>query len=329
MLNENEKITKCPACGDTIAALSRVCESCGFVLDSGKKSDRPEKGLEDLIHDIEENLVKIKSQPTTNIITSLISNSHITFSLLTVIAFIIAIKFKIGVLLIVAVAMIIMSIVLIRKNLKSKAKDESEKLYAEQKALFEKHSRTATTLFGENKKTKLLLQELKQELDQIEQNRNKNKRMELVTYVVLALLTVSVFLIPSKMSSSEAEQENRLADKELVNQAEELISNNQLEEATLILKELSSNGSIVEIESKIQLAKLSNKLSDLEPLIQNKEYAKVSSELDLIVWEKVSTAYETEELELPIYGLFLKKKEAINNKLPAKYRVKIANKYLL
>jgi hypothetical protein len=326
---KKDNVIKCPSCNDIIPALSRVCPSCEYVLDSRKQSSGSEKGLEDLINDIEENLVVIKSQPQKNVFSSLIKHSYITFSLLTIIVVLIGIKLSIGALFLVAVAMIVLSIIMIRKKLKSKSKEENSDDYNKQKALFEKHSRTANTLFGDNKKVKLLLNDLKVELNNIEQVRNKNKKTEIITYAVLATLTIGVFFIPSKKNDYEIEKENKLADKELVIQAEELIENNKLNDAKLIIKSLKADESIVIVKSKIQLSELITKLNGIEPLLEKKEYSKIKLELDKIVWKKISTEYSTESVERDIYKTFLQKKEAINNQLPEKFKVEVGSEYLL
>jgi hypothetical protein len=232
-------------------------------------------------------------------------------------------------LFLVAVAMIVLSIIMIRKKLKSKSKEENSDDYNKQKALFEKHSRTANTLFGDNKKVKLLLNDLKVELNNIEQVRNKNKKTEIITYAVLATLTIGVFFIPSKKNDYEIEKENKLADKELVIQAEELIENNKLNDAKLIIKSLKADESIVIVKSKIQLSELITKLNGIEPLLEKKEYSKIKLELDKIVWKKISTEYSTESVERDIYKTFWQKKEAINNQLPEKFKVEVGSEYLL
>ena len=60
----------------------------------------------------------------------------------------------------------------------------------------------------------------------------------------------------------------------VTNSAEKLIENKQYEEAEKLLDEVD-NKHKVEIKSKIQLSKLTEKLEDLEPLLKNKEYSKL------------------------------------------------------
>lgn len=323
-VKKKDNVIKCPSCNDIIPALSRVCPSCEYVIDARKQSSGSEKGLEDLINDIEEILVEIKSKPQRNVFSSFINHSFITISLLTIIVGVIGVKLEMEGFMMVALAMAIISIVLIRKRIKSKSeKEDSSANYANQKALFEKHSRTANTLFGDNKKVKLLVNDLKDELNKIEQDRNKNKKIEIVAYVVLVLLTIGVFLIPSKKTHWEIEVENEIADKELIIVAEELIENNKLDDAKLIIKDLKTDESIVILKSKLQLSKLTAKLDALEPLLEEKKYSKVKLELDKITWQKISTDYSTRYVEEDFYSTFIKYKGAINNQLPEKYKLKI------
>lgn len=327
---KKDNVIKCPSCNDIIPALSRVCPSCDYVLDSRKQTSGSEKGLEDLINDIEENLVEIKSLPQKNVFTSLIQHSYISFTLLTIIVVLLGVRLQIGALFLVAVVMIILSIIMIRKKIKSKSdKKESSSDYAKQKALFEKHSRTANTLFGDNKKVKLLLNELKDELSIIEENRNKNKKAEIITYSILVLFTIGVFFIPATKSAYEIEEENKKADKELITNAEDLIHNNQIEEAKLILNNLKADESKVIVKSKIQLSELVTKLNEIEPLLEEKQFSKVKLALSKLVWEKISTEYSTKSVERDIFKTFLQKKEAINNQLPDNYKIKIESEYSL
>lgn len=327
---KKDNVIKCPSCNDIIPALSRVCPSCDYVLDSRKQTSGSEKGLEDLINDIEENLVEIKSLPQKNVFTSLIQHSYISFTLLTIIVVLLGVRLQIGALFLVAVVMIILSIIMIRKKIKSKSdKKESSSDYAKQKALFEKHSRTANTLFGDNKKVKLLLNELKDELSIIEENRNKNKKAEIITYSILVLFTIGVFFIPATKSAYEIEEENKKADKELITNAEDLIHNNQIEEAKLILNNLKADESKVIVKSKIQLSELVTKLNEIEPLLEEKQFSKVKLALSKLVWEKISTEYSTKSVERDIFKTFLQKKEAINNQLPDNYKIEIESEYSL
>ena len=75
---QKDNVIKCPSCNDIIPALSKVCSSCGFVVDSGKKSSESEKSLEELISDIEDTLIEIKSIKRPNVFTTLFNNSNIS-----------------------------------------------------------------------------------------------------------------------------------------------------------------------------------------------------------------------------------------------------------
>ena len=95
-----------------------------------------------------------------------------------------------------------------------------------------------------------------------------------------------------------------------------------------ILSEIKNADNKVLIRSKIQLHELSEELDALEPLLSEKKYSEISLKLSKIIWEKISTDYETKHIEEDVYKTFLERKEALNKQLPEKYRVKIESEYL-
>jgi hypothetical protein len=72
----SSQVIKCPACNDIIPPLTRVCPSCGYVIEtldtpSGRSTD-----LDTLVGEMEETLAKIKSLPTQSLLR-LFSNAPI------------------------------------------------------------------------------------------------------------------------------------------------------------------------------------------------------------------------------------------------------------
>ncbi|UKB78168.1 hypothetical protein [Chryseobacterium sp. MEBOG07] len=114
-----------------------------------------------------------------------------------------------------------------------------------------------------------------------------------------------------------------------VKSAEKLIESKNYDEAEKLAANIDDKHS-VEIRSKIQLAKLSEKLETLEPLIQEKQYSKIKLELEKLRWTKISDTYDYDikDIEGISYRIFLAKKEAINNQLPEKKRAEIESEYL-
>lgn len=203
-----DNVIKCPSCGDIIPALSKVCPSCGFVVSAGKKSSEAEKGLEDLISDIEDNLVEIKSLKQPSIFVSLYSHSYIVLPILTLLMLIRGFSILSPPILplILVCALGFLSWLVIKKKMNEGKSNKPE--FHVLKATFEKHSRTAKTLFGENKKVELLLEELNEELTDAENKRQKNRVAEYILYGVLTLMTISMFFIPT--AKSELTREEKL-----------------------------------------------------------------------------------------------------------------------
>ena len=87
----------------------------------------------------------------------------------------------------------------------------------------------------------------------------------------------------------------------------------------------------VEIKSKIQLSKLTEKLEDLEPLLKNKEYSKLKMELEKLRWTKISpnSDWDLESIERETFKNFIEKKKAINNQMPEDKRAEIESEYSL
>ncbi|MFD1628662.1 hypothetical protein [Pseudopedobacter beijingensis] len=195
---QKDNVIKCPSCNDIIPALSKVCPSCDFVIGATRSSSGSEKSLEDLIADIEDTLVEIKTIKQPNVFATLYEHVHITVPILTFILFIIGYRITSDFLILLSILLIFVSIAIIRSR-QNKNKSQSEKKsFSSLKAIFEKYARTARTLFGENKKVKLLLEELNIELTYAEKKRNKNRKIEYVSYSIIVIIAISIFFLPNK-----------------------------------------------------------------------------------------------------------------------------------
>jgi hypothetical protein len=131
------------------------------------------------------------------------------------------------------------------------------------------------------------------------------------------------------MVSSKFDDSNLNQQKELKTKAETFIKSGEYDKAEEIILSLEDESIIVEIKSKIQLEELTKEINALEIYLEKNEYSKLKFELDKIVWKKISSEYSTESVERDIYKTFLQKKEAINNQLPEKYKIKIESEYSL
>lgn len=135
------------------------------------------------------------------------------------------------------------------------------------------------------------------------------------------------FIIWNSISSKiESNKDNNYVT--IVNSAEKLIENKKYDEAEKLLDEVDMKHKI-EIKSKIQLSHLTEKLNELEPLLQNKEYSKLKLELEKLRWNKISQDYNSETIERESFRNFVKKKEALNNQMPENKRAEIESEYSL
>lgn len=326
-----DNVIKCPSCNDIIPALSRICPSCNFVIDAGKKSTESQKGLEDLIGDIENNLVEIKSIPQPNIFNTLQERSYITLPLLTII--ICAVGFRLGFEAIAFLGLVLafFSYKLIKRKMnegKSIAPSNTQ-TFSTLKANFEKYSRTAKTLFGENKKVKLLLEELNNELSVIEQKRKSGRKFEFIGYILIAIVTVIVFIIPAAKDKREVNESLKNEETALVIKADNLLKEAKISEATAVLSEVKSEDNKVLIRSKIQLYELNKQLDELEPMLKQKKFSELSLKLGKINWAKISTEYGTVDVERDVMKNFITRKAALNSKLPKNQQVEIESIYSL
>jgi hypothetical protein len=217
----------------------------------------------------------------------------------------------------------------IKKKMREDKSDDDKPTFNNLKATFEKHSRTANTLFGENKKVKLLLEELNNELGTIDAKRKKGKTTEYIFYGIITLITVGVFFIPQAKNKYESDAEIKSAESSLIIKAEGLIKEDKISEVNQVLSEIKSEDNKVLVRSKIQLHELTKQIDALEPLLASKKFSEIKLSLSKIIWEKISTEYETESVERDVYKSFLKRKEALNNQLPEKQRIEIESEYSL
>jgi len=326
---QKDNVIKCPSCNDIIPALSKVCSSCGFVIDSGKKSSESEKGLEDLISDIEDTLVEIKSIKQPNAFTTLWDHSYISLPILSLI--VLAIGFQLNNdLRFLGLILAVISWRVIKKKIREAGIQNAQPTFNNLKATFEKHFRNAKTLFGENKKVKLSLDELDNELRGIEAKRKKGKIIAYFFYGFITLIGLSTFFILQTGSQFENDSETKNAESPLVIKAESLIEENKIDEANQVISKIKSADNIVLIRSKIQLHKLTKEMDALEPLLADKKYSEIKFGLSKVIWQKISTDVHTnitdinaESLERDVYKTFLERKKAINEQLPKKFQVKI------
>ena len=165
----------------------------------------------------------------------------------------------------------------------------------------------------------------------VENARNITKENTKKVFRVLGAGAILIlgFIIWSVVSNKIDESRNNTYTS-VVNSAEKLIEKKQYSEAEKLLDEVDNKHQI-EIKSKIQLSKLTEKLEELEPLIQSKDYTKLKLELEKLRWIRISSNsdYDSEKTESASYKIFLEKKGALNNQMPENKRAEIESEYSL
>lgn len=141
------------------------------------------------------------------------------------------------------------------------------------------------------------------------------------------VIVILGFLITTSISR-KIERNTNATYATVVNSAQKLIDNKQYDEAEKLLNDVDPKHKI-EIKSKIQLSQLTEKLNELEPLLQNKKYSKFKLELEKLRWNKISSDYDTESIERESFKNFVKQKEALNNQIPEGKRAEIESEYSL
>ncbi len=117
--------------------------------------------------------------------------------------------------------------------------------------------------------------------------------------------------------------------KELEKQVEKYIETNQFkkaEELVISTDVYMEERDLISLKSKIQLKKLTNKIDELEKIINEKNYSEISYKFKKIIWKKNSTG-PYEDIERNSYNIFLKRQKALNDKLPSKYKIKIKDEF--
>jgi ribosomal protein L32 len=140
--SKKENVNKCPSCGEIIHGLSQVCSSCGYVLNKSTISGENSKGLNDSIHQLENLIIDVKSLPKPSF------GNRMKIVFLTYFSF---------------------GLYLIYRRSAHKKGDSFDNLVAK----CEKEARLIKVHYGEDKKVRLLLDELNGEIDKIGKERKK------------------------------------------------------------------------------------------------------------------------------------------------------------
>lgn len=140
--SKKENVNKCPSCGEIIHGLSQVCSSCGYVLNKSTIVGENSKSLNDNIHQLENLIIDVKSSPKPSF------GDRMKIVVLTYFSF---------------------GLYLIYRKFAHKKGDSFDNLVAK----CEKEARLIKVHYGEDKKVRMLLEELNSEIDKIGKERKK------------------------------------------------------------------------------------------------------------------------------------------------------------
>jgi len=185
-----DSILKCQACGEIIKSLDRVCPACSLVNEASIN-----KPLDELIHDIENTLVSIKSDKNSTLIKRLMNHSMFSLPVLSGISFVLGWQLNSDFLALLFILFLILYQILKRKLRKNKVKDgemnqlEFQVLLSE----FDKKLRLIELYYGNDERTRNHLETLRLEVEKSKEIRNTAIKNEIIIYSLS--LVVLVFVV--------------------------------------------------------------------------------------------------------------------------------------
>ena len=309
-----KKPKKCSNCGETIAALSRVCGSCGLVMDS-HSSIYSAEALEELIAKIEDVIVDLKTIKKRGFFYTVRRNNYIAIPLLTILSF--GLNTYHVIFSWIGLALFIISWKLIRIKLNDLKLKRAQLNYNEQLANAEKLIRRARTLFGEDRKVNHLIQDLEEEITVIKTTNNKGKRLEFFFYFSMATLIYFLFFNLPSMTFLDP-------DNKTIKETISLITTGELEKAEELANTIQFRETKVDLLSKIQLKKHLLFFDQLE-----EDWAQLTTEQKIMqlgkaIWRQNSVTYDQKKIERNYFEVFVERKTSLNQQLPEKKRIKFS-----
>jgi hypothetical protein len=306
-----KKPKKCSNCGETIAALSRVCGSCGFVMDS-HSSIYSAEALEELIAKIEDVIVDLKTIKKRGFFYTVRRNNYIAIPLLTILSF--GLNTYHVIFSWIGLVLFIISWKLIRIKLNDLKLKRAQLNYIEQLANAEKLIRRARTLFGEDRKVNHLIQDLEEELIIIKTTNNKGKRLEFLFYFLIATLIYFLFFNLPSMTFLDT-------DNKTIKETISLINTWELEKAEELAITIQFRETKVDLLSQIQLKKHLLFFDQLE-----RDWTQLNTEQKIMqlgkaIWKQNSVTYDEKKIERNYFEVFVERKTSLNEQLPEKKRI--------
>jgi hypothetical protein len=185
---KNIELQKCEACGELIPALDRVCPSCKNVKSS---LGRNEIKLDDLIFEGESLFSEIKALDEVVFFKRLLKNSSISFPIFIGASFVLGWNFNSDVLAGVFLCSLLLWLLVIRRLKRvSYTNNKQISTYRLLLSQLEKKMRLLELYFGNDSKTKVHLQQLKQDIIHLKKIKNSLLIYEVFLYIVAFLLLI-------------------------------------------------------------------------------------------------------------------------------------------
>lgn len=258
---------KCPRCQELLPLLSKVCPTCGYVIESGQVTSAYEiaNNLEQVLHDM-------KSVPIPGFIAGMARVSVLIIPIITLFLFVVAWISSAGLFWILFVLFLIWSIFVIIKKYKGTFKaDIHEKEILKLINKYEYLSRIAKRDFGDNKEVRKLLNDIAIQKEEIEGMWRSSIRTNVFLWLAILALIV-IFSITGTCSVSnvveEAEKTEMSADADWQEEINKYMSSDASEQNNPeirleLIKKILKSGEINEAE-KFFLKNLMGEIGDME-----------------------------------------------------------------
>jgi hypothetical protein len=158
---------------------------------------------------------------------------------------------------------------------------------------------------------------------------NTTNRKKISKTLRFMLLSFVAFFIWAAISSS-LEQKEAARSLPIIKSAQQWIEQKNYAQAEKLIDSVDGKYK-VEIQSKVQLALLTEKLEQLHPMIEEKQFSTLRVEIEKLKWIRNSSKsdYQSEELEKKYYKVFIERKTKLNQQLPVTFQASIENEYTL
>ncbi|OON68975.1 hypothetical protein [Hymenobacter sp. CRA2] len=311
-------MSKCPACKEIISGLSHVCPSCGLVIDA----DHDAHGsLEEMMEEQESILLEAKALARRSAAPATGGVSYLAVPLGIIVLGAVAIEWNWTVLgfSLWALAVVVYRVLRKKQRPSSSTNADAPLRLAALRDAFEKNERQMTLFFGADRKVTQVLGTLNREMASLGGATEPAAPTQTQTKRLLRVAIVATILLVPVASSIF-----RQRDEEVLKQAQAALDYGRLEEARALTDDLHWDDARVTLAAQIQGQELSHRLDSLEALLPLKHYSAVQQQLQQLTWRPNPTSITwTAPASRTPRRAFLARKAALNEQLPARYRVAV------